>query len=281
MFNLIRNENMKLYKRPRNRIILLAIFVLVSFITFMDWHFSASTLKELKKAAVANSMSIEASTMWYIVRDVFEHAGILLYIFSVIVAGDIVAREFSTGTIKMLMIRPISRTRILLSKYIASLLFALACLGVYFVTVVLVGGLLQGFEGFSTPHITEMASGAVHKTHYLIYLLQDAGYYFVEIGLLVTLAFLVSTVFQSSSMAIGVSSFLLVFNLIFAKILAFKFEWMKYYLFTNTDLSQFTENHSPIISSMTLTSALVTISIYFIAMLAVTWTIFIRRDIRV
>jgi ABC-2 type transport system permease protein len=209
-----------------------------------------------------------------------------LYIFSVIVAGDIVASEFTTGTIKMLAIRPISRSRILLSKYIASLLFALTCLAVYFATAVLVGGILEGFKGFSVPHVglsfgSDYAISATHKTHYLIYLLQQSGYYFVEIGLFVTLSFLVSTIFKSSSMAIGISSFLLFFNLIFARILAIQFDWMKYYLFINTDLTQFAAGNSPIRPSMTLTSALITIAIYFVGMLAITWTIFNRRDIRV
>lgn len=272
VLNLIRNENMKLYRRPRNRLILLAIFVLVSFLTFMVWHFSSADLGK--------------TTMWNLVSNVFLNAKLFLYIFSVIVAGDIVASEFTTGTIKMLAIRPISRSRILLSKYIASLLFALTCIAVYFVTAVLVGGILEGFKGFSVPHVSVALSSdysitALQKTHYLIYLLQQAGYYFVEIGLFVTLAFLVSTIFKSSSMAIGISSFLLFFNLIFSRVLAIQFDWMKYYLFTNTDLQQFAAGNSPIRPGMTLSSALITIAIYFIGMIAITWTIFNRRDIRV
>jgi ABC-2 type transport system permease protein len=86
VLNLIRNENMKLYKRPRNRLILLAIFVLVSFITFMVWNFSAADFGK--------------TTMWNLVSDVFVNAKLFLYIFSVIVAGDIVASEFTTGPLK-------------------------------------------------------------------------------------------------------------------------------------------------------------------------------------
>lgn len=272
MLNLIRNENMKLYRRPRNRIILLAIFALITFLTFMVWHFSSADLGQ--------------TTMWNLVSNVFQNAKLFLYIFAVIVAGDIVASEFTTGTIKMLAIRPISRSRILLSKYIASLLFALACLAVYFATAVLIGGILEGFKGFSVPHVMystadDYSMSVGHQTNYLIYLLQQAGYYYVEIALFVTLAFLVSTLFKSSSMAIGISSFLLFFNLIFARILAMKFDWMKYYLFTNTDLSQFTSSGNPAVQGMTLSSALLTIAIYLVAMIAITWTIFNRRDIRV
>ena len=43
---------------------------------------------------------------------------------TIIIAAGIVAHEFRWGTIKLLLIRPITRTKILLSKYTAVLLFA-------------------------------------------------------------------------------------------------------------------------------------------------------------
>ena len=45
-----------------------------------------------------------------------------ILIFSVIVAGTIVSNEFQKGTIKLLLTRPYSRNKILLSKYIVSII---------------------------------------------------------------------------------------------------------------------------------------------------------------
>src|SRR5690625_7731056 len=60
---------------------------------------------------------------WQFVAD---NAGLLsiVSLLTIIVAAGIVANEFRWGTIKLLLIRPISRTKILASKYIAVLLFA-------------------------------------------------------------------------------------------------------------------------------------------------------------
>lgn len=49
----------------------------------------------------------------------------LVSLFTIIVAAGIIANEFKWGTIKLLLIRPITRTKILLSKYVSVLLFAL------------------------------------------------------------------------------------------------------------------------------------------------------------
>ncbi len=46
---------------------------------------------------------------------------IMVTLFTVIIAGDMVAGEFTWGTIKLLLIRPASRAKILLSKYLTTL----------------------------------------------------------------------------------------------------------------------------------------------------------------
>src|SRR5699024_12079296 len=44
----------------------------------------------------------------------------LVSLFTIVIAAGIIAHEFRWGTIKLLLIRPISRSTILLSKYIRS-----------------------------------------------------------------------------------------------------------------------------------------------------------------
>jgi ABC-2 type transport system permease protein len=67
----------------------------------------------------------------------------MVTIFTVIVAAESVAGEFSGGTIKMLLIRPASRSKILLSKYISIFTFAVLLLAVLFGSAFLVSVLLE------------------------------------------------------------------------------------------------------------------------------------------
>ena len=72
------------------------------------------------------AMALEADPdMWFFSYLEAEVVLSLVTIFAVIIAADSVAGEFSTGTIKLLLIRPWSRSKILLSKYISLLLFIL------------------------------------------------------------------------------------------------------------------------------------------------------------
>ena len=64
--------------------------------------------------------------------------------------------------------------------------------------------------------------------------------------MLATMAFMLSAVFRNSSLAVGFSIFLLVMGNTATVFLAAKFEWTKYILFANTDLSQYM-NGTPLV----------------------------------
>ena len=53
---------------------------------------------------------------------------IMISIFTVVIAAAIVSNEFGTGTIKMLLTRPVARWKILLSKLITAFLYGLTLL---------------------------------------------------------------------------------------------------------------------------------------------------------
>lgn len=57
---------------------------------------------------------------------------IIVQFFAVAAAGSIVASEFEKGTIKLLLIRPKSRSTILLSKYLTSIFISLYYLAAFF-----------------------------------------------------------------------------------------------------------------------------------------------------
>ena len=82
-------------------------------------------------------------SVWGFVSDtsnLIQFAGL----FAIIIAAGIVASEFNWGTIKLLLIRPIDRGKILASKYLAVIVFALMLLSVLFVFSTLLGLILFG-----------------------------------------------------------------------------------------------------------------------------------------
>lgn len=197
-------------------------------------------------------------------------------LFTIIVAAGIVASEFSAGTIKLLLIRPIGRGTILLSKYATTLAFALAMLVLLFVSSLLAGGLLFGFGGMDEPYLV-YANGEVVARSMFGHAMQSYGAGCLDLLLLTTLAFFLSAAFRSSSLAIGLSLFLLFAGPQLVYMLQ-KYKWTEYVLFANMNVSRYFDG-APFRDGMTLPFSLAVLGVYYIGFIAVTWAVFRKRDV--
>lgn len=249
LLNLIQNENMKIYRRPRTWI--MAGLLLAAVLTFgiMMRNFGGSGVDAILFMNNASSMMF------------------LVFIFSVVIASDIVAGEFTWGTIKLLLIRPVSRSKVLLSKYIAVLLFMLALVALLFVSSFAIGALLFGMT--SSEHPILMSD-----------ILRDYGFQLIELTVNVTFAFMISTVFRSSALAISLA-FVIMFasSSVMAILIGLKYGWAKYILFANTNLSLYFGGREPPIEGMTFGFSVTMVLLYYVVFLALSWYIFSKRDV--
>ncbi|QHZ45995.1 MULTISPECIES: ABC transporter permease [Bacillus] len=198
-------------------------------------------------------------------------------LFVITVAAGIVANEFSWGTVKLLVIRPISRFKILLAKYITVLLFGLALLVILYASAGITGLALFGAGDGSQVHLAYV-DGSVEEKNLLLHL--GVGYLMKSISLLMmaTMAFMISAVFRNSSLAVGISIFLLAVGGTATNLLSLKFDWVKYILFANTDLSQYFDGE-PLVSGMTLGFSVTVLAVYYIIFQVLAFGVFTKRDI--
>ncbi|MGG0738765.1 ABC transporter permease subunit [Niallia taxi] len=198
-------------------------------------------------------------------------------LFTIIIAAGIVANEFTWGTVKLLLIRPISRAKILLSKYMTVLLFGICLLFILFVFSIILGGILFGFPDTHTPYLN-YHDGAVTEQNMIVHLLISYGLNSISLLMITTMAFMISSVFRNSSLAVGISIFLMFMGSTVTFMLATKFEWAKYILFANTDLSQYFEG-APIVQGMTMTFSIIMLCVYFLIFLLFAFLVFKKRDV--
>jgi ABC-2 type transport system permease protein len=316
MFNLIKNEWMKIFKRVGTYVmiglLLLVIGVVGAFEKYGDsqikedenWKQELSMHVErekhmlseakasmdkfseaqIEKNIAMNEYRIEndiapnaKETVWTFVES-HSLTVSLIGLFAIIAAASIVASEFSWGTIKLLMIRPISRTKILLSKYITVILYGAAMLVLLFVVSFLVGIVL--FGGVSQSTHLAYVDGQVIEENIVAYLVKTYLLKTIDVIMMATMAFMISTVFRNSSLAIGISLFLLFMGANLTGLLAMKFDWAKYSLFANTDLTQYTGGFArPLVDGMTMGFSVTVIIIYFIIFQALAFVVFNKRDI--
>jgi ABC-2 type transport system permease protein len=312
LVNLVRNENMKIYRRLRTWILvgLMAAFVL--FVNFIEWHSDgkkaieegwraglqqknqqySEILKQpdlgkgdrtfYKDRIAINKYHLEKNirstdgTMWDGVNGSATMM-IVITIFTIIIAGDSLAGEFSSGTIKLLLIRPASRVKILVSKYIAFLLFGMVLLLTLFVISIIINGILYGFGYMDLPLIVMTADGQIVEKNMFINLWKMYMYNGISTVMYVTMAFMISSAFRSSAMAIGFSIGALFAGNIVLEALQ-RFDWSRYLLFANTDLTQYL-NGRPYQEGMTLEFSIGVLVVYFLVFNLISWLLFTRRDV--
>lgn len=312
MVNLVLNENMKIYRRMRTWILvgLMAAFVL--FVNFIEWHSDgkkaegegwraalqqenqqySEILKQPKlgeddrtfyeQQIAFNDYHLEKNirstdgTMWDGVNGSAQLM-IVITIFTIIIAGDSLAGEFSSGTIKLLLIRPASRVKILVSKYISFLLFGMLLLLTLFVLSIVVNGILYGFGYMDLPLISMTAEGQIVERNMVLNLWKTYMLNGISTVMYVTMAFTISSAFRSSAMAIGFSIGALFAGNIVLEALQ-RFDWSKYLLFANTDLTQYLKGH-PFQEGMTLSFSIGVLVVYFLVFNLISWLLFTRRDV--
>lgn len=210
---------------------------------------------------------------------VHENQGLLslVSLLTIIVAAGIVANEFRWGTIKLLLIRPISRSKILLSKYISVLIFAVVTSIFVYVVSFIVGAIFFGIEG-ANPHILLHQDNGFEYVSIIKDLFSTYGYKLINLVMMATFAFMISTVFRNSALAIGLAIFLMMAG---NQIVFFFAEhsWAKYILFANTDLQQYTNGQTPMIEGMTLGFSISILIAYYAIFMALSWLVFTKRDV--
>lgn len=207
---------------------------------------------------------------------------VFFVIFIIMIAGSIVAEEFNKGTIKMLLIRPYQRWKILLSKYIASLLMLLFIIVVIIFSQYIIGGIIFGFASYKIPAIVyNFTSNSIVEMSMLKYLLLNIGSILPYLLIILTLAFTVSTVFTSTSLAITLSFIIIFFSsLINNLIIVNNVKILRFFPTMCWDLSDFLFGGQPIFEYSTLNLCLTVDITTLILMLIISFFTFKIKNIK-
>ena len=264
---LVQNENMKIYRRVGTWVmigILILLPILISMVLYL-----ASRSSDGPGMTGFAAMQADALIAFMLVAT-----------FSVIIASGSVASEFSSGTIKLLLIRPWSRSSILLAKFTAIVLFMtftsiIAYLICFFVNL--------AFFGATNDIINEVIPELNAGAGTLFQALGETVWtQFVSMLVIVSIAFMLSTAMRSNGLAIGLSLAIMFLQALFQNLfLMIDQPWIKYVLFLYLDLSDFINgNTGPIDDEpLTLGFALGVLAAYFIVFNLISWTVFRKRDI--
>ena len=200
--------------------------------------------------------------------------GSIAVLLTVIVAAGIVASEFTQGTIKMLLSRPVKRWKILTSKFVTVTIFGILLMFVGFIVSIL--GAFIFFQSGNGVELTWSGKEVVEvsiwgKGLYMLLLS------FANVFVTATFAFMIGSVFRSSSLAIGLSLFIYFMGNTLVMILS-QYEVVKYIVFTHMDLTMY-ESGYQIVEGITMPFSLAVLAVYIVIFLVISYTTFMKRDI--
>lgn len=129
MWELLKIELFKIFRRPRTYISFAAVFLLVGIIQF-GLKVDGDSYIEFLLRDVSVSLDVEGKVLnaylvcYIILQLLLVHVPLLI----TIIAGDLVSGEANMGTLRLLLTKPVSRTEVVLAKFGASAIYTLILL---------------------------------------------------------------------------------------------------------------------------------------------------------
>jgi hypothetical protein len=245
---LLMNEWLKLSKKKSFFVAYAILAVVFGILAFAFYKLSPDGLTSTVDFATGTIM--------------LQAAGQLVPVLAVLAAAGSVTQEYRYGTIKFLLIRAQSRHKILASKYIVAVVYALTLVVTSAVFAVAAGYIVYGGgsgESTWTDFLGNVASLAVYSIVF------------------VTMTFMIGILTKSNGAAIGVGIFSMMAGSLLVLLLS-RYSITKYLLFANTDLSVYRSDAVPI-EGMTLAFSIVILLVYMALFLSVSFAVFKKRDI--
>ena len=277
MWQLIRIELFKIFRKPRTYISFGAIAAIV-FLVQLALYVDGAAYLQFAMQSIEETFEVEGKVLngylicFLILQTLLVHVPLLI----ALVAGDSIAGEANMGTLRLLITRPVSRTKLLLSKFGAASIYTVLLL-LFMALLSLLGSILI----FGVSDLIIMKSDMIvilDKDDVLWRYVGAFGFAVLAMLTVASLSFLLS-VFADNSIGpiIATMSVIIVLTILTTMDIPF-FNALKPYLFTNHMLNWKGFFEDPVDRYEVLKSAGVLLG-HIVFFVSLTVAVFRRKDI--
>lgn len=239
--------------------------------------------KEISKYILENNVDInKTDNVRGILKNLFNEYGLFIIVMIVMIAGTIVSEEFNKGTIKLLLVKPYGRNKILLAKFITVLIMIVFSIVSVVIMELLVGGIIFGYDSLSIPileyNFETLNLEVIPVFNYLgITILTQLP----KLILLATLAFSCSTLFTNSAVSIALPLLgYMSADMINMLVIQYKVQFMKIFVSLNWNFEEYLFGNLPKMEGMTFGFSAIICMVYLIIMLVPTFLTFKNKNIK-
>ena len=221
----------------------------------------------------------------------------LISLLMMVLAGGIIATEFGSGTVKLLLITPHRRRSIFWAKAVLLLeVIGIAAAAMY-AAAFLLSGLMCGFSGLGSMQVISLF-GHIVRIPYLLFIQLKYLVCLLPVAVYAAMALMLSAVTRKSAVAIAVSILLMYGSEMILQLISIfsadsPIPGLKFLLFSNTDIRALLPgpgayngmdlsamNISTVDSSITLGFSVTVLLIYLVCFLWIARDSFCRRDVK-
>ncbi len=204
----------------------------------------------------------------------------------VIISGAIVASEYQKGTIRLLVIRPNKRWKILLSKFLTITILTIVLAFITYLASFLTNGILYGFKDYFISDLI-ISNGKIKEISFILLSIGKMLMLLIPIIFSGLIAFFLSTITKNTALSVGLSIFLQFgYGLITMILVLINFPFINFTFLPYLDYSQFND-YSTLSNNLymyetyyTFGLANLVLIIWSIILYIISNIIFIKRDIR-
>ena len=217
-----------------------------------------------------------------VLSEFFNEFGLFIIVIVIMIAGTIVSEEFNKGTIKLLLVKPYSRRKILFAKFITILIMIIFTIIITIAMQLIVGGIIFGFDSLKIPVIVyDFSKNMIQEINIFTYLGIQIINILPSIILLSTLSFALSTIFTNSPLAIALPLLGYMGAAVINQLaIQYNIQFLKYFVTLNWDFTQYLYGNLPLMEGLTPEFSAVICIIYMLIMLIPTFVIFKKKNIK-
>ena len=281
---MLKQFKFEVIKLAKSKMVALSFITVVAFVVLMLWGFYSYAERKMGAEATAQFKYTYESRSYFngltfALYSLIFSFSLLIPILVAMIAGAQIAGERSTGTLRMLCMRPVSRLSIFFSKFLTVCLYTYALVSFFIVLNLLVGLLFVGWgnlELYPGPLNLVDEPGTITRDEALLRFVYASFSATWSLLVIAAVAMLFSTLFETSTMSTVAAVSLYLMLYIIGRVEFF--EHLRPYFFT-TDMDAWRDVFKPEIPWQSFYHYSSICGIYILGILLAAITVFERKDI--
>lgn len=222
------------------------------------------------------------NTLNYQLRTIVDDYELFIIIIILIVSSILIGEEFNKGTIKLLLIKPYKRSKILLSKYVACIILTFFVIIFIILCQLIIGGCLFGFDSLSMGVVSyDFVHEKLIIINIFMYMLLRILVKLPMLVIVITISFLLGIILNSVIGAFSITMILYTFSeVINSMAIEYNLKFMKYFITLNWNFKDYLFGGLSTYKYLDLKNSILIFLIYVIMLLGAMFISFNKKNIK-